>query len=232
LSGDPRYPVHAPGWAAIDRALERVHPSQTPHQFTSERPYDLAGKSPLPAITVWEGRAPHCWHYVTYGLSELFEKSTDVADISGFGFELTFRLPRPHDQEQPPRWPVVMMQGVAHYVMSGHGALDTGHTLDFAGPLSPEPLADGRATALEGVILVPDPQLGKIDTELGSVLFLTMWGMTKDELQTVQGWELARKVGLVAEVEPAGVTDPARMPMREDRRAQTILRRYEAKILI
>src|SRR5690606_31757047 len=164
---DPRYPVHAPGWAALDRALATVYPGQTPHQFTSQRPYDLEGTAPLPAVSGFETHAPDGWHLVSYGLTELFEKSSPDPERSGYGFELTLRLPRAEGETAPPAWAVRLMQALGHYVLSGHAGLDTGHVIDLGGPLAPpQPGAEGqpeRPCALQGVVLVPDPRLGELD---------------------------------------------------------------------
>lgn len=233
---DPRYPVHAPGWAAIDRALAMVHPGQTPHQLTSNNPYDLEGRSPLPAVVVHEGRGPEHWHLVGYGLTELFEKSSHDPEQSGFGFELTFRIPRDPGQERPPMWAASLLQALGHYVLSGHGPLDTGHVIDLGGPLGPtveDPESgSSRPSALEGVVCVPDPSLGKIDTPHGSVLFLQLFGLTRDELEPMTDWPLERKVGLVREADPLAITDLARTSMRTDRRKAALYRRYELGIMI
>jgi hypothetical protein len=227
---DPRYPVQAPGWAAIDRALGMLYPAQVPHQFTSERAYDLEGQAPLPAVAVYEAAqatgGPACWHFVSYGLTELFEKTSPDSEHSGFGFELTLRLPKGAGEETPPVWAVKLMQALGHYVLSGHAGLDTGHVIDLGGPLAPPPCA------LEGVVLVPDPRLGAIDTPFGRVLFLQLFGLTRDELEPMTGWDLKRKVGLVLEYDPLAITDPARGSMREDRRKAAVFRRYELGVMI
>jgi hypothetical protein len=232
---DPRYPVHAPGWAAIDRALAELYPGQVPHQFASERPYDLEGRAPLPAVAGYEGRGPAHWHLVGYGLSELFEKTSPDPEHSGFGFELTLRLPRPAGEQAPPAWAVRLMQALGHYVLSGHAELDTGHLVDLGGPLAPARVGEGdepRPCALEGVVLVPDPRLCAIDTPFGRVLFLQLFGLTRDELEPMTGWSLERKVGLVMEHDPLAITDPARGSMREDRRKAALYRRYELGVMI
>ncbi len=223
---DDRYPTKAPGWAAIDRALQRLYPGQLPHQYASKTAYEPDSTSPLPAISVWEGTGPDHWHFVTYGLTELFEKSSPHANISGFGFELTLRLPRAADETQPPAWPLRLLQGLGGYVLSGHAELDTGHVVDLGGPI------DAGASALTGVVLVPDPQLGKLDTPHGSVLFLQLFGLAPDEVEAVQTWALSRKVGLVMEVDRLAITDPGRGPLREDRRTAPIFLRYAAGVLI
>ncbi len=222
---DERYPVKAPGWAALDQALSALYPGQVPHQFASQTAYDLESPSPLPAISVCEG--PGHWHYLTYGLTELFEKTSEQADISGFGYELTLRLSRPDDEAKPPAWPLSLLQGIGRFVLSGHGPLDSGHIIDLGGPLDPE-----RTSQLTGVMLVPDRVLGKVDTAHGSVLFLQLYGLTADELEAMQGWDLQRKVGLVDEVDAMAVTDIRRGPLREDRRTAPIFRRYALGVLI
>lgn len=232
---DPRYPVQAPGWAAIDRALGMLYPGQVPHQFTSERAYDLEGQAPLPAVAVYEAPGPAHWHFVSYGLTELFEKSSPDPEHSGFGFELTLRLPRREGEDTPPAWAVRLMQALGHYVLSGHAGLDTGHVIDLGGPLAPSQAGEGgehKACALEGVVLVPDPRLGPIGTPFGRVLFLQLFGLARDELEPMVGWDLQRKVGLVMEYDPLAITDPARGSMREDRRKAALYRRYELGVMI
>lgn len=232
-SEDPRYPVQAPGWAAIDRALGVLYPGQVPHQFTSERAYDLNGPAPLPAVAVYETPAPDGWHFVTYGLTELFEKSSADPEHSGFGFELTMRLPR--EEANPPVWALRLLQVLGHYVLSGHGGLDTGHLIDLGSSLAPTQVdEDGveKPCLLEGVVLVPDPRLGELQTPFGRVLFLQLFGLTRDELEAMEGWEMKRKVGLVMEYDPLAITDPGRVSMREDPRKAAVFRRYELGVMI
>lgn len=225
---DPDYPIAAPGWAAIDTACAIVHPAALPHQFTSPTAYDLDSPNPLPAVCVWETQHGQ-WHYVTYGLSELFEKSSPRPDVSGFGFELCMRLHREPDEQRPPVWPIKLLQGIGHYVMSGHGELDTGHIVALGGPLC----GGARPTLLEGVVCVPDPQLGKVDTAHGSILFLLLVGLTADEIDAMDnGWDLARKVGAVTELSPQGLTDPDRRSWRTDPRRAATFRRYELGVLL
>lgn len=217
----------APGWAAIDAALERLYPRQVPHQFASQRAYELAGESPLPAIAVYEGIRPAHWHFVTYGLSELFEKTSGDPDVSGFGFELTMRVPRGADEETPPAWPLRALQGLGRYVLANGRGFDTGHCADLGGPISP-----GVDSALTCMAFVPDPLLRKIDTPFGSLLFLQVIGLTSDELAAMQRLDHEGVVHLLGELDFHGLTDPARGSYFSDERKAPILRRYQLGVLI
>ncbi|MEM6294333.1 MAG: suppressor of fused domain protein [Myxococcota bacterium] len=225
------YPVDAPGWAALDRVGQTIYPGQTPHQFTSQTGYDLESPNPLPAICVWEGRDPAHWHYVTYGLTELFEKSSPDPKISGFGFEVTLRVPREEHEDRPPEWPLGLLQGVGHYALSGQGGLDSGHIIDLGGPMV-VPVEGGPPSLLTGVVMVPDPHFGKVDTQFGSVLFLQLFGLTADEVSSMQAWPIQRKVGLVTDVDPLGITRIDRAPFQQDRRTAAAFRRHALGILI
>lgn len=225
--GEGDYPVEAPGWAAIDRALAKLYPGAQPHQFTSRTPYEPGSRSPLPAVSVHGAEGPRHWHFVTYGLSELFEKSSPHPDVSGFGYELTFRLPRGADEDQPPAWPIRMLQGIGAHVLAGEATLDTGDRLALGGPIHP----DGH-TKLTGLVAVPDWGLGKIDTTHGSVLFLQLVGLTDEELDMMSGWDLARVVGCVGELAPRGVTDVARTPWTDHPDKAPVLRRYRLGVMI
>lgn len=222
-------PPSAPGWEAIDRTVGSLYPSQTPHQFASERPYELDGQAPLPAVTVWSSNAPASWHYVGYGLSELFEKSSPDPTVSGFGIELTLRVPRAPDAERPPVWGATLIQTLGHYVLKRKRGFDSGHTVNLGGPI-PGTGVDG--CALTGLVCLPDPLLRQIQTPHGQVLFLQIVGLHADELALFGDLELTRQVGALADIDPALMTDPARASWLEDPNLAKILRRYKLGIAI
>ena len=217
----------APGWAAIDGALARLYPRQVPHQFASQRAYELDGESPLPAIAVYEGQRPDHWHYITYGLSELFEKTSHDPAISGFGFELTMRVPRAPGEATPPAWPLRALQGLGRYVLGTGQGFDTGHCADLGGPI-----AAGSESVVTCLACVPDPLLKQISTPFGSLLFLQVVGMTRDELAAMQRLDHEGVVNLIAELDFHGITDPARGSYFEDPRKAPVLRRYQMRVLL
>ena len=217
----------APGWAAIDAALARLYGRQVPHQFASQRAYEPDAESPLPAIAVYEARQPEHWHFVTYGLSELFEKSSRDPEVSGFGFELTMRVPRGADEERPPKWPLQALQGLGRYVLGTGKGLDTGHCADLGGSIAP-----GMESALTCLACVPDPLLGKITTPFGSLLFLQVVGIHRDELAAMQRLDHEGVVHLLGELDFHAMTDPQRGSYFDDPNKAPVLRRYQLGVLL
>jgi Suppressor of fused protein (SUFU) len=58
------------------------------------------------------------WHYVSYGLSDLYEKDpADEPEFSKWGLEITFRLAKMSaDRGQPPGWPFDLLNRIANWV--------------------------------------------------------------------------------------------------------------------
>jgi hypothetical protein len=217
--------VEAPGWSAIDAAVTRHYPDQIPHQFTSQVAYDLEQGSPLPAVCVWEALSPPSWHFVGYGLSELFEKDSPIPDVSGFGIELTLRTPRGDGAEHPPVWGVKLIQALAHHCFRNRGGFDTGHCVDLGGSITP----DG-SSALTGLVFVPDAMFRRISTPHGSVLFLQAVGLTADELAIFQEMSQEARVMAIADLDPSGLTDPWRESWTADSELSKVLQRYRLGI--
>ncbi len=82
------------GFDAIAEVMHRLYPDQDGLYYGTIIPYTLGG-DPLDGVEIWksEHSIPH-WHYVTYGFTELYEKKSEDPEVSGYGFELTFRLKR------------------------------------------------------------------------------------------------------------------------------------------
>ena len=60
------------GWDAITQESERVYPGQdNPKHYGTLISWRLGGNDPLDGISIYDGG--DYWHFVTYGLSELYE---------------------------------------------------------------------------------------------------------------------------------------------------------------
>lgn len=166
------------GWDAIDAALAALYGEIEParHWGTLIR-WRLGGSDPLDGVSAYARADGSHWHYVSYGLSELYEKESDDPAVSGWGVELTFRLARPPQEQEPPIWPAVMMQNLARYVFRTGRVFRDGHWADVQGPIT-----DATPTTCEGFVFVTDPELGTVRTPNGSVEFVQVVGITRPEV--------------------------------------------------
>ncbi len=208
----------APGWDAITVASAAVYPGQTPHRWATD-PAGAVGDDPLDLIAVYRATDPQPhWHYVTYGLSDLYGAPDPMAQTSGFGFELTFRLvddaaadPGAH----PPVWPTSLLSSLAGYVADTSNAFAPGHFIATNGPLT-----TSTPTELVALGFVEDPDLGTISTPHGQVRFLQAVGLTADEVDLGSAWAMAAFLDLLvvpdSRVAPRGLTDLSRASLTAD----------------
>jgi suppressor of fused-like protein len=192
-----------PGWAAIDDALARIHDAEPLHWGTVIK-WALGGPDPLDGISAYASAdpVPH-WHYVTYGMSELYTKESDLPDVSGWGFEFTFRLARDPGEGEPPLWPANLLQNLARYVFRSGNTFEPGHHMSANGPIA----AERTDSAIRAIVFALDPELGEIATPHGSLRFLQVVGVTDDEYQAALEWNSGGLLELLAPRLPALVTD-------------------------
>ncbi|KUF35786.1 MULTISPECIES: suppressor of fused domain protein [Lysinibacillus] len=196
----------AVGWDAIDQALRQVYSEQEPMHYGTMIPYSLGGQDPLDGISAYKSETPipH-WHFVTYGFSELYEKEFDNQEYSGYGFELTFRLVRNENEEEPPAWALNLLQNMGRYVFNSGNVFRAGDYLDANGPICLD--ADTQLTALA---FTYDPQLAEINTPNGKMEFIQMVGISEDELEAMQTWNTLGVLEAGIEQIPSYITDLTR----------------------
>ena len=201
----------APGWIAIDSALARLYPGQEPKHYGTLIKWRLGGRDPLDGISAWkrESPLPH-WHFVTYGLTELYSKESANPAVSGFGFELTFRVACDANDDEPPRWALSFLQNLARYVFQSGNAFKDGHWMTANGPIALD-----TATALCSMGFAFDPELMVIDTPHGSVVFLQIVGLTVDEERAAKRWNTRRLLDTLLPHMPMWVTDIGRESLLE-----------------
>ncbi|MCE7872286.1 suppressor of fused domain protein [bacterium CPR1] len=191
----------APGWKAIEKALASVYSSPVHVHFAPTTPRNLGGSNDLDGISVYRQDAH--WHYVGFGCTELYEKyPTTNPELSGWGFEFTFRLADSADE--PPQWPLQMMQRLAAAVFQEQVDIRPGLLLKV-GPLGWNP------TRLEALLFIEDPQLGAIDTPHGKMCFLQMVGVTDAEVEGTRGGKTGELVDRLRSADPLLVTDLSRV---------------------
>src|SRR5262245_13106289 len=108
--------LEAPGWDAITAAFQARYPGQTnPLHWAPPiyRRHILSENAPaFDGVSIYD--AATFWHYVSYGLTELYAKENLGSELSGFGFELTVRVPKLGDA--PPPWPLDMLKAIGQSV--------------------------------------------------------------------------------------------------------------------
>lgn len=167
----------APGWDAITATFAALYGEQEPAHWAPTIPWTLGGHERLDGVSAYrrEGSQPH-WHYVGYGLSELYEKEGDDPEWSGMGFELTFRLAADDVSGQPPTWPVELLQAIAGDVNGMRWVLGPGFTWGHQGIYGPD-----EGNPLPAIVFAYDPELPPIETPNGRVELLQAVGIHQAE---------------------------------------------------
>ncbi|XP_065226714.1 suppressor of fused homolog [Planococcus citri] len=183
------------GLQRLYEVCRNVYPNQpNPLQVSAVVKYWLGGPDPLDYISMYanhgvpELNIPPHWHYVSYGLSDLHGDGrvhqTSCSGLpSGFGFELTFRLKRSPSETAPPTWPATLMQCLAKYVFNSGNTLCVGDHVSWHSGLDGKP-----HSKIHHILLDKDPQLPTVDGPCGTVEFVQIVGICKEELEAAQKW--------------------------------------------
>lgn len=189
----------APGWDAIS-ATAQAHGLVEPEHFGTNNLPGHAGAYGLNAYRGDDG-----WLLMTLGLSELFAKESDDPGVSGWGFELTMRLTTGPADDSPPAWALNLLLRLSEYVYSASQPFAEGHRMSPGGPITGEP-----GTRLTALAFAHDPLLPTISTPNGSVDFLTVVGITSEELADMKSTSTAAVLDRLREADPLLRTDPGR----------------------
>ncbi|NXC53739.1 SUFU protein, partial [Aleadryas rufinucha] len=210
-SGSGSFPsLFPPGLHGIYGECRRLYPDQpNPLQVTAILKYWLGGPDPLDYVSMYRNlgnpalNVPEHWHYVSFGLSDLYgdnrvHEFTGMDGPSGFGFELTFRLKRETGESAPPTWPAELMQGLARYVFQSENTFCSGDHVSWHSPL------DNSESRIQHMLLTEDPQMQPVQTPFGVVTFLQIVGVCTEELHAAQQWNGQGILELLRTVPVAG----------------------------
>lgn len=189
----------APGWDAIIATAE-AHGLAEPQHFGTD---NLPGQTGAYGLNAY--RSDDGWLLMTLGLSELFSKESEDVEVSGWGFELTMRLPAAPTDEAPPVWALNLLVQLSEYVYSSSQPFAAGHRMSPGGLITGQP-----GTRLTALAFAPDPLLPTISTPNGSVEFLAVVGITAEELADMKSTSTADVLDRLREHDPLLRTDAAR----------------------
>ena len=190
------------GWDAIGATLEAIYPGVNPIHWGTVQRYSDGGPDPLDGVSAYAVEQPAHWHYITFGFSELYAKTSKNLEESGWGFELSFRLKRGPDQDKAPLWPVPMLQNLARYVFNMHRPFEDGHYIAWG-----QPITSYESTILEAMIFRTDPVLKSIGTPNGRVQFIEAIAITPDEYELVQNGGTDELLPRLLAANPLAVVD-------------------------
>jgi len=183
-NGTDQYNDSHEGWKSIDTALAGLYPGQDPAHFGTLMRYSEGGPDPLDGMSAYVATSPDgtChWHFVSYGLTELYEKTSEDASESGWGFELTFRLGKEVNETKPAMWPLNLLQTLARYVFNTGEVFGHGHYIEMGGSL-----VNSRPTDLTALVFNRDPQLPAVESPNGRFEFIQAVGITDQEYKWIQ----------------------------------------------
>lgn len=174
----------AVGWDAITEEFTRVYPGQTdPKHYGTIVKWSLGGNDPLDGISIYDGG--DYYHFVTYGLTELYEKQSRNTELSGYGYEMTLKLKKAglEDEEAEIRNICGILQSIARVTFTNNEVffpnefIRTGQTTG---------MDVNQKSKLTGFIVIKDPTVETIETFNGRVEFRELVGMTDAELLTLK----------------------------------------------
>ena len=171
------------GWDAITELCDKVYPNQKdPKHYGTLISWELGGNDPLKGISVYDGG--DYWHFITYGLSALYEKKSKVKEVSGYGMEFTLKLKKDkyEDEEKEIRGICGILQSIARMtfvngeIFRAYEYLYTGQTtgIDW-----------NQKSNITGFITIPDDKFHEINTPNGKVKFVEFVGVTDSELKAI-----------------------------------------------
>ncbi|XP_035672398.1 suppressor of fused homolog isoform X2 [Branchiostoma floridae] len=203
------------GLQAIYQACRRLYADQpNPLQVTAVVKYWLGGPDPLDYISMYSNPGdpnrgiPAHWHYVSFGLSDLYgdgrvHEYTGPEGPSGFGFELTIRLKKETGETAPPTWPAALMQTLARYVFQS-GEESNQNVLCAGDHVSWHNALDSSESRIQHMLMAEDPLLQSIMSPMGTINFIQIIGVTAEELQAAQRWNGPGILELLRNVPVAG----------------------------
>lgn len=183
--------INTLGWDAINNETDRVYPDQTnPKHYATIHPWRFGGPDPLDGISIYDGG--DYYHFVTYGLSELYEKKSEDKEWSGFGMEFTFKLKKDNYENTEDEIICIcnILQTIARITFN-NSELFLPYQYLYSGQT--EGIDSKQKSNITGFITIPDTKFNTIDTPNGKVEFVEFIGVTNNELLALKDKKITVK---------------------------------------
>lgn len=183
--------INTLGWDAITNEAERVYPEQKdPKHYGTIHPWRFGGPDPLDGISIYDGG--DYYHFVSYGLSELYEKVSDDKEWSGWGMEFTFKLKKANYENTEDEIICIcnILQTIARITFN-NSELFLPYQFIYSGQT--EGIDSKQKSNITGFITVPDTDFNTINTPYGKVEFVELIGATDAELLKLKNKEMSVK---------------------------------------
>ncbi len=200
LDGPDRPPQGAPmpiGRAFIEALFAELYPGQIPkHAVLAVAPQpDLRfGRSSVEGADVYD--AGQAWHYVTLGLTDLYDQSDASFGPNGIRCELSMRIAK-RAAAEPPLWPVSFLRKIASHM--SQGSVLARAVAFRTGPIPGAPVEAG----FEGAVALLDPGIEPRPGPFGKVGVILLVGVTARQLEEIGHGGSAKLIADIA-------ADPAR----------------------
>ena len=173
------------GFNAIENHFAKLYPKEVnPKHFCPVVAWRFGGNDPLDEIDIYNG--DEYYHFVTFGLSELYEKENKIKDVSGYGMEFTLKLKKDKTINDDTLKDICeIIQDIARITFTEGELFNKYEYLDFGDNLFNSNIC--------GFITVPDPLAKSINTKNGKVDFILLVGVTKEELKLLREKDITVK---------------------------------------
>lgn len=179
------------GWNDIEKAFLKLYPNQiNPKHYGTLIKWNLGGNDPLDGISIYDGG--DYWHFVSFGLSEIYGKESSNKDISGYGMEFTFKLKKTNfiNLESELKNICGIFQQLARETFV-NGEIFNPYEYIYTG--QKEGIDVEQKSKITGFITALDSKIEEIDTVNGKVRFVELIGATNDELLAITNKKLTVK---------------------------------------
>jgi hypothetical protein len=131
--------------------------------------------------------------------------------VSGYGFELTFRLRALEGATEAPKWVFSLLQNLARYVFKTGNVFRPGEWMTANGPIALD-----TDTRICSMAMTSDPELPALDTPNGRLEFIQVVGLTLEEEYAAKQWSPQHVLDTLLPLMPLWITDLDRGTLMDD----------------